>query len=277
MKQALRNLVRKLGFELLHRTDDPVLSELRLLHESLRLASRDRVRWSDALPQLAAHACLRNLLELHRIDLVLDVGANRGQFAHLVRRLGYTGEIVSFEPLARYRDELSSAAAADGKWRLMPVAIGSARAELQLHVYNDDTFSSLHKVNSSGQVRFGELVAEQHVESVMVRTLDELWPELGGRSERRVLLKTDTQGHDLEVLNGSVGMLGSVHAVIAEAALQPIYAGAPLYGEMAAWLEKHGFVVGGLFPISHRMADGALIEMDSMFTRPLRIVDPTSP
>ncbi len=96
MKQFIRGLLRRGGFELLHASDDPVLAELRRLHETLRLNS-DPVPWDDSLPQPAMQAHLRNLLQLHRIDLVLDVGANRGQFARLVRQLGFLGRIVSFE------------------------------------------------------------------------------------------------------------------------------------------------------------------------------------
>ena len=102
MKQWIRAVLRQTGFELLHRTADPVLGELRTLHETLRFVPQEELRWDDSLPQLAAQAHLRHLLAAQRIDLVVDVGANRGQFARLVRRVGYSGEIVSFEPLARY-------------------------------------------------------------------------------------------------------------------------------------------------------------------------------
>ena len=147
------------------------------------------------------------------------------------------------------------------------MALGSASAELELHVYSDDTFSSLHTINPTGHARFHELVAETKIERVPVRTLDDLWPELGGGAERRVLLKTDTQGHDLSVLAGSTTPLLSTYAVITEAAFQPIYAGAPLFAETAEWLNARGFVVSGLFPISHRAEDLALIELDAFFTR----------
>jgi len=267
MKKLFRSTLRRLGFELLHRDDDPILTELRELHETLRLEPHNRVLWDDSLPQPAAHACLRNLIQLHGIDLVLDVGANRGQFAHLVRRIGYSGEIVSFEPLARCQSELCAAAATDGHRKIVPVALGSASAELDLHVYNDDTFSSLHIINATGHNRFQELAVETKTEHVIVRKLDDFWPELCGKAKRRVLLKTDTQGHDLSVLVGATETLLSTYAVITEAAFQPIYIGSPLFAEIAAWLDARGFVVSGLFPISHRPEDLALIELDAFFTR----------
>jgi FkbM family methyltransferase len=267
LKDTFRSLLRRAGFELLHRNDDPVLAELRKLHETLRLELGNRIRWSDTLARPAAHACLRHLLELHRIDLLLDVGANQGQFAQLARHVGYTGEIVSFEPLSRYREVLRKAANEDGRWRIIASAVGSQAAELDLNVCADDSFSSLHTLNDSARARFGGHVAVDSVERVSVCTLDSLWPELDQGRGRRVLLKTDTQGHDLAVLSGASAVLPWTCAVVTEAAIQPIYAGAPRFVEIAAWLERAGFVLSGVFPTSHRPEDLSLIEVDAFFTK----------
>ena len=45
-------------------------------------------------PTLYSH--LENIFKLYRIDVVLDVGANTGQFATLIREMGYRGDIYSF-------------------------------------------------------------------------------------------------------------------------------------------------------------------------------------
>jgi hypothetical protein len=62
-------------------------------------------------------------------------------------------------------------------------------------------------------------------------------------------------------------VLKHTFAVLTEAALQPIYDEAPLHGELAAWLAQRGFAASGLYPISHRREDLALIELDAFFTR----------
>ena len=267
MKQTLRNFIQRRGFEVVRRTDDPVLAHLRTVDEKLRSAPSETVRHDTLLPQPAAYAHLRHLLQFHRIDLIIDVGANRGQFVRLARSLGYAGEIFSFEPMAAYGEELRRAAAADGRWRFMPAAVGEVPGELDLHVFRDDEFSSLHAINQAGESTFGSLVAEDHVEHVSVHTLDGMWPEISGGKAHRVLLKTDTQGHDLAVLSGATTVFPSVQAVLTEAAFLPIYDDAPLFVDLAKWLRPRGFVPSGLFPISHRPADLALIEIDAFFTR----------
>jgi FkbM family methyltransferase len=267
VKSLARRLAQKLGFALLHDNNDPVLKTLRELHESLRLIPKDGIAWDDSLPQAAALAHLRHLLRLHRIDLVIDVGANRGLFAQQVRRLGFDGEIVSFEPLANLRRELLVAAARDGRWRILPMALGRASEDRDFHVYRDDTFSSFHAINRAGRDRFADLVVETTTERVAVRPLDQLWPELSGGRSHRILLKTDTQGHDLEVMAGAAEVLCLTHAVVAEASFQAIYDHSAGFAELADGLAGRGFVPSGLFPLSHRQTDLALIEVDAFFTK----------
>ncbi len=268
MKKIIRSILRQLGYELVHRTGDPILTEVRKLHETLRLCPENDLSWADTLSQPAAHACIRSMLRLHEIDLVLDVGANRGQFGQLVRTLGYVGDIISFEPLARYRSQLETTFSADLRWRLVPLAIGNATAELPLHVFNDDSFSSLHPLNAIAKMRFTGLVAETQAERVSVRTLDDLRPAWADGPLRRILLKTDTQGHDLAVLQGATEVLRSTQSIVTEAAFVPLYEGVPLFPETNAWLTARGFALSGFFPISHHPEDLTLIEADCVFTRP---------
>ena len=57
-------------------------------------------------PSLRSH--LRNVFDRYRIDVVLDVGANLGQFGTMIRKAGYRGHIYSFEPVTASFERLSS-------------------------------------------------------------------------------------------------------------------------------------------------------------------------
>src|SRR5215831_3678983 len=74
------------------------------------------------------------LIEKYAIDLVLDVGANTGQFARQLRQYGYTGRIVSFEPLRAALLQLQTQAARDPAWEVWPYALGDTVTKQSLNI-----------------------------------------------------------------------------------------------------------------------------------------------
>ena len=265
----LRRLLDRLGVEVYHRTSDPVLQSLMAAREKLRV-SPDLPAWEadEILSRVAAEAHIRNLLRTCAIDLVIDIGANYGQFAQSLRHSGYRGRIVSFEPLAAAFAALQTTAASDPAWQTHRCAVGDAPAELPLNVYRDSVFSSLHTANAVGRERFNAHLTIDHVETVPVRTLDSLAAEFfPSATAYRILLKTDTQGHDLAVLRGALHTLQRTAAIVTEASVRPIYEGSPTYQDIIQFLAAAHFRLSGLFPISHDNRDFSLIELDCCFVR----------
>src|SRR5690242_19513073 len=85
-----------------------------------------------------------NSLRVHDINLVLDVGANTGQFGQNLRALGYTGHIVSFEPLSGAHRVLVKTASRDKKWSVpQKVAIGGHSGTVEIHVSANSVSSSV--------------------------------------------------------------------------------------------------------------------------------------
>src|SRR5580765_5169151 len=83
------------------------------------------------------------MLDAHDVNLVLDVGANIGQFGIKLREIGYTGRIVSFEPLSAARDALAKAGRNDPQWELADqAAIGSEDSEIEIHIASNSSSSS---------------------------------------------------------------------------------------------------------------------------------------
>jgi len=251
--------------------NDPVLRDLLDAHNELRVRPNDRVYWQHRLSRVAAMGHLRDLLEKHKIECVLDVGANVGQFGKSLRKLGYAGRIISFEPMDRARSELERVAAVDSNWEVFALALGRERAELRLQIFADDTFSSLHDLRGEASAVFGHYVEKTGTQTVRVERLDDLWSRLfGGRATTPVLLKSDTQGHDLEVLQGAEQSLREVAAVLSEASIERIYENSPTLAELAAYLERQGFRASGYYPFSHRADSLAMIELDAFFVRASR-------
>lgn len=95
----------------------------RNVRRALRYASLDVVRWRA---QSSTEAALLRMFDVHRIDTVLDVGANEGQYACWLRGLGFLGRVISFEPLchgssapatsSKQRPSLDNRST-DGRWK----------------------------------------------------------------------------------------------------------------------------------------------------------------
>jgi len=232
------------------------------LRHAIRRAVRrafqlDVVRVDDATP-LGRH--LRQILAKYRIDTIVDVGANEGQFGAMMRSLGFTGDIHSFEPVKLTYDLLAKAAAGDRHWTAHNMAIGRAPGSLVMNVSEGSVFSSALRPNEYGTAKFNDIKVERQ-ETVDVSTLDRFVDEHLSDKKRRIFLKMDTQGFDLEVFAGATASLDKICCILSELSLIPIYAGMPDYLKALAAYQQKGFSVSGLFPVN-RSDDLALIEVD---------------
>ena len=144
MKAALARLCRRVlrrgGVDLIHCSDDPIVAEILAVRETLRV-SPDLPAWKRdyLLSQLAARAHLQELLRRLAINLVIDVGANQGQFALGLRALGYRGRIVSFEPQTAQYAHLRTLTARDATLMgRIEGAMGEFRAAIDRGASPDD-------------------------------------------------------------------------------------------------------------------------------------------
>ena len=199
------------------------------------------------------------------IDCVVDVGANYGQYRDLLRRLGFEGRIVSFEPVLRPFEHCAARAGEDAGWEVHRIAIGTRNHTKRIKVGSSEDFSSFLRPNAYSRRVFEELHVS-HEERVPVRTLDSLWPKLVGDG-RRVFLKTDTQGWDVRVFKGARRHLRAVRGVQCEIAVQRIYAGMPGYHRSLLFLERRGFQLTGLYPV-WRDPQLRIGEFDCVMVRP---------
>jgi FkbM family methyltransferase len=206
---------------------------------------------------------LRELLKCLEIDCVLDVGANVGQYRDFLRdKVLYEGTIVSFEPVGRHVELLRQRARADRAWHIEGYALGAHEGALPINVMASDQFSSFLQPDNSRTHAYDGLNEPTHVETVTVHTLDVVMPVLRERLNfDRPYLKLDTQGFDMEVLQGSRDSLADVRALQTEASVIGIYKGMPGYMDAIRYLDERGFDVTGFYPVS-RDPSLRLIEFD---------------
>ena len=208
---------------------------------------------------------LQWFLDTRQVDLVVDVGANEGQFARRLRHT-YGGDIISFEPISAPFRRLEEAARNDSRWTVHQFALGSEETTATMHVASDTAFSSLLIPNAFSRQRFRRS-ASLVDETVHVKRLDRvLEPLLTAASPKRLFLKLDAQGYDLEVFTGLGKYADRVMVMQSEISLVPIYEGMPHWTESVATYEHAGLSVGGMFPVT-RDVDGRVIEYDCLLVR----------
>lgn len=197
-------------------------------------------------------------------SIVLDAGANMGQWAKSIRNSGWTGPIVSFEPISSIAQKLQSEARDDAGWSIHVIGLGSATKQQSINVSNNFGSSS-----SFFQIENRVLEVEpsaQYVRSevVQIRRLDEL-----SCVDRRdlVFLKADVQGFELEVLTGAAGIIEQVVALELECSLVPLYTGQPTIAQILTTCEGLGFAPIQMRPGFADLHNGDLLQVDILFER----------
>ncbi len=200
------------------------------------------------------------------IDLVLDVGANAGQFGAQLREFGFQGDVVSFEPLSAAHAKLSARAARDARWHVHPrTAIGDRDGEIEIHVAGNSVSSSILPMLEahSQAARTSAYVGS---ESAPIATLDTVAPPYLANS-RSPFLKIDTQGFEAHVLNGAAEILPRIRGVLCELSLVPLYGGQPSWKDMLARFEAAGFTLWALQPGFTDQRDGRTLQLDAILFR----------
>jgi FkbM family methyltransferase len=205
------------------------------------------------------------LLAARGVSLVLDVGANAGQYAGRLRAAGYDGRIVSFEPLSTAYRALSAAAAGDSRWETRKLALGEQDGSAEINVAANSWSSSLLDMGPR-HLESAPESAYVGTETVETARLESLFRELA-RDGERVFLKLDVQGYEMYVLRGADPVLDRVDGVQAEMSIVPMYEGDSSWRELVDWLEERGFRLAGLEPGFEDPATGELLQADGIFVR----------
>jgi FkbM family methyltransferase len=227
-------------------------------------------RWR--LEKLEQSTHLRELFDMLGIDCVLDVGANIGQFHDFLRlHVGYSGCIVSFEPVREMHERLRQAASAEPDWTVHPIALGEQDGRAEIAVMAERTLSSLlprneESLRAMGYEKYLRETEVARTETIAIRRLDAIVGEVMPPGVSRVFMKTDTQGYDMAVVRGASGCLDRLTAIQVELPVREVYRGAPDYLRSLAELGSMGYELTGLFPVQ-RDATLRVVNVDAVLVR----------
>lgn len=200
------------------------------------------------------------------IATVLDVGANRGQFAQWLTDYGFRGQIHLFEPLPEAYAALNAAGAGRPGWIAHEYALAAREGEAVLNVGRNDETSSLQSVAKDDAAK---LTALEVVDKLTVRTrrLDNVLAECR-IDPARAFLKIDAQGGEAAVLEGAGDAVNKFPLIQLETAIAPLYDGETQLAPMIAYFRARGFVVRGVRPVYFHPSNRELMQVDLIVERP---------
>jgi FkbM family methyltransferase len=211
---------------------------------------------------------MQRLLAYHNIDLVFDVGANIGQYAKLLRELGYSGRIVSFEPLSSAYSQLKAVSKKEPLWEIAPqTAIGNQEGEITINIAgNSQSSSALPMLDA--HLESAPESAYSGSETVKLSRLDTIAKDYIKSETKSIFLKIDVQGLEKQVIEGATAILPLVKGIKLELSLVPLYEGQVLFKEMIDIIEKLGYELYGIEPGFTAEKTGRMLQMDGIFFKP---------
>jgi FkbM family methyltransferase len=193
---------------------------------------------------------------------VVDIGANRGQFALIARKCFPRARIDSFEPLVEPGSIYRSVFEKDKRIYLHSCAIGPEAGKAIIHVSRHDDSSSLLPISALQESLFPG-TAEKETRTIDVCPLDEVLTAESICSP--ALLKLDVQGYEIQALQGCESLLHCFAHVYVECSFVELYAGQAFADEVIAWLRGRGFILAGVYNMACD-SRGKAVQADFMFS-----------
>jgi FkbM family methyltransferase len=238
---------------------DRIFKRERRLLKSVLAAVGIRVgpQWEDP------HWWRGEILRRYGVTLVLDVGANVGQYAVGLRRHGYRGRILSFEPVFEAYEALALKAVDDQDWECTRLALSDEDGTADITVAGSSDFSSLLAFENASPSGVPGAVPVAR-ESVRTARLDSLSPL---EAADVAMLKLDVQGFEPRVLAGGPEMLPRIALLECELVFEHGYEDQPTFREMVDLIDELGFRPIWVAPGNIDYKTASLTYVDMIFAR----------
>ena len=198
-------------------------------------------------------------------DLVIDIGANTGQFAQQIISRGYTGNILSFEPLLTAHKTLQKLARKYKSWSVEePVALGDENTEVLINVSENSVSSSILAI---GDLHTNAAASSGYVgtQVTKIRKLSDYQDQL--HKFKNIYLKIDTQGFELNVLKGIGALINKIEFIQLEVSFVELYTEQCRQHEIEAWMTKNNFEIWSIERGFSDPATGQTLQADYIYRK----------
>lgn len=247
MKQIIQKILIQFGYVLVKNT----------LYNQQKKYYRDRER----------HL---NLLNLLNFETIIDVGGHEGGFAESMFKTGFLGKMVSIEPVAESYNKLNAKSRYNINWDTYKLAIGNNNEKTTINISENFVSSSLLDVNID---HVNAEQSSQYIKSeeVQVKRLDTFLEEVSINCST-TMLKIDTQGYEMQVLEGLGEKIKSLKAIKLELSNKHLYKNSKLYFEISQFLYSHNYELISIENGFYDKKNYRLLQFDGLFLN--KVYDP---
>lgn len=213
---------------------------------------------------------MRNLiafLKKNDVSICLDVGANRGQYAKLLRSSGFQGEILSFEPQSKAFIDLEKQLKKDKFWKGFNIGFGDINGVSVINISKNSVSSSILNFEGNVSVNASPETIFIDKEEIILKRIDTFMEE--EKIAGKIFLKIDAQGFESKILDGVGECFDRIFAIQLELSYVALYEGEKLFDEMKTAIESKGFYLSSLQNGFTDPADGKLLQLEGIFFRDL--------
>jgi FkbM family methyltransferase len=173
---------------------------------------------------------------------VLDIGA-RDSSPSAWWRLDPIASLVGFELDPTECARLNKESASPRVAKFVAMALGETNRRATLYQTKHSACASIFKpLEDLGKI-YPPLEAIECIATTEIdlQRLDDWWRE--EECPQVSFIKLDTQGSELGILKGGLGVLGSALGCEIEVEFSPLYGGQPLFSDVDAFMRSNGFVL----------------------------------
>lgn len=189
------------------------------------------------------------------IETIIDVGAAAGTWSLEALRVWPNASYVLLEPLLERRPVLESLTQQHKNFSFLPFAAGNKKTSVNFVIADDldgsgiaSSDTDLSLIRSVEVIRLDEVVRDKNLKGPFV-------------------IKLDTHGFEVPILEGCTGILNGVSLFIIECYGFQIADNSLLFWEMSHYMEKLGFRLFDVVNILNRPKDGAFWQCDAFFIK----------
>ena len=201
------------------------------------------------------------------IRTIIDIGANRGQFAKKALQAFPNAYLYCFEPLKAPFEELKKwASEQNNRVTVFNLALGDSEGITKMFLLSEHNDSSSFLKSTVLAEALWPFMKKQELVSVKLTSLDKVVSNLSKPFSPEILIKIDVEGYEDRVIQGGKKILAKTKACILEISLDFLHENQPSFKKIFSLMDELKFhYIGNLNQVYAK--DGHIVCIDALFLK----------